>query len=77
MLKEKLNGSQQITIRLTNINFFLRNIFTQKQKKNLKTLKSALSDVKFDLNSWNVKAEIIIKEKSQSKTTYQTDSLKG
>ena len=77
MLKEKLNGSQQITIRLTNINFFLRNIFTQKQKKNLKTLKSALSDMKFDLNSWNVKAEIIIKEKSQSKTTYQTDSLKG
>ena len=77
MLKEKLNGSQQITIRLTNINFFLRNIFTQKQKKNLKTLKSALSDMKFDLNSGNVKAEIIIKEKSQSKTTYQTDSLKG
>ena len=77
MLKEKLNGSQQITIRLTNINFFLRNIFTQKQKMNLKTLKSALSDMKFDLNSWNVKAEIIIKEKSQSKTTYQTDSLKG
>ena len=77
MLKKKLNGSQQITIRLTNIYFFLRNIFMQKQKKNLKTLKSALSDVKFDLNSWNVKAEIIIKEKSQSKTTYQTDSLKG
>ena len=77
MLKGTFNGLQQMAIRLRNIYFVLGNIFTKKAKRERKNIEQCPIRYRFDLNSGNVKVEIMTKEKSQSKITYQTDSLKG